>query len=107
MNPTQQPEGELDAIFLQYHAELSQGLNELAGSGTALDQVKKALLAWRDTYAQEKVREAKIDLLERICCCDYEPISKTGEPIGVCSATHVRLLATLKPADDTAGKGEK
>lgn len=40
----------LDEIILQYHAELKQGLNELAGNGTADEQVKQAIKQAIATY---------------------------------------------------------
>lgn len=40
-------DSELDEILLQFIAEYHQGLNELAGHGTATEQARGALLAWR------------------------------------------------------------
>ena len=36
----------LKQIILQYRAELHQGLNELAGHGTAEEQFRRAILQW-------------------------------------------------------------
>lgn len=47
----------LDALFLQYHGELKHGLNELAGHGTAEEQLKQAL--------KTEIARAKIEELER------------------------------------------
>ncbi len=43
-------QAELKTILLQYHAELNQGLNELAGHGTAIEQAQTALLAAFKAY---------------------------------------------------------
>lgn len=55
---------ELDAILLQYRAELKHGLNEMAGHDP-LEQAKKMLIQWRDTHTQAEPAEST-DLRETI-----------------------------------------
>lgn len=52
----------IDEIFLQYHAELNQGLNELAGHGTAREQAKAKIKALLHTSN----KQAEIELLKDI-----------------------------------------
>lgn len=61
-NTNNQQSEELDQILLQFLAEYHQGLNELAGHGTAQEQVKQRLIVWWD----KAVREASIHELKNI-----------------------------------------
>lgn len=46
-------------------------------------------------YCQEQVRLARIDELERIHCCDYEPETKK-QTINICNGDHLDRIKELK-----------
>lgn len=55
-NPNQpDTPNELTTILLQYDAEKKQGLNELAGHGTAIEQAERALQAYTDRERREEL----------------------------------------------------
>jgi hypothetical protein len=57
------PDDELTCILLQFIAEYHQGLNELAGRGTATQQAEKALTAWAKNKALRAVGEDESEIV--------------------------------------------
>jgi hypothetical protein len=58
-------EDKLDSILLQFIAEYHQGLNELAGHGSATEQAKEQILqAFMESLPEDKVTVVKIKTSE-------------------------------------------
>lgn len=66
---------ELSSIFYQYDAEKNQGLNELAGHGTAVEQAVAQLKA----IIQREVLESRIDELHMYEHCTDTVVSGLSE----------------------------
>lgn len=84
----------LDEILLQYRAELNQGLNELAGHGTAEEQAKQAIRQWalyEKIYEVEQCRQWTSELAS-----GYVPGSATHTQIESKLALFDTRIADLK-----------
>jgi hypothetical protein len=105
MNATSQPQSksqqdELEAILNDLYVSTHNGkVPEDIQDGDidrkVITEAKKAIQSYIDKAVVQEANKARIEILERLSCCDNKPVKGERE-INVCHGDHLELVETIK-----------